>query len=85
MIVNKHVYSFHIILLDLAIFHSEDPREQDCTVSPTIECFKKKFFGNAMPRNSHGSKTLTYSAKVFKCFLALRGRTLFNKRGKIDK
>jgi hypothetical protein len=24
MIVNKHVYSFHIILLDLAVFHSED-------------------------------------------------------------
>ena len=24
MIVNEHVYSFHIILLDLAVFHSED-------------------------------------------------------------
>jgi hypothetical protein len=24
MIINKHVYSFHIILLDLTVSHSED-------------------------------------------------------------
>jgi len=24
MVINKHVFSFHIILLDLAVFHFED-------------------------------------------------------------
>ena len=33
MVVNKHVYSFHIILLDLAVFHSED-HKLDVVASP---------------------------------------------------
>lgn len=33
MVVNKHVYSFHIILLDLAVCHSED-HKVDVVVSP---------------------------------------------------
>jgi len=32
MIVNKYVYSFHIIPLDLAVFHSED---HDVDVGPS--------------------------------------------------
>lgn len=33
MVVNKHVYSFHIISLDLAIFHSEN-HKVDVMTSP---------------------------------------------------